>query len=178
MEESTNAESSAGAQSLAKLTEDALLDQLGQSIEHETASATFGCGGILPINSEGECGDAQKSSDLVVLLWDHRQDAGQQSECNKIVFPLSSRKEGSGEKDLLRLFDCCHPATFGRGKEDVYDENYRKAVALDEKEFSTNFNPYSLGIVDVISKVLLPSVPRVDDNLRGIDARLYKLNVR
>jgi hypothetical protein len=72
--------------------------------------------------------------------------------------------------------DGTQPATFGRGREDVYDETYRKALKMDTTAFCSTFDPYSLGIVDTIAQVLLPSI--VDSSThRSVRAELYKLNV-
>jgi hypothetical protein len=41
----------------------------------------------------------------------------------------------SDEVALQQLVAHCKPATFGRGGEDVYDESYCKATALDTTEY-------------------------------------------
>lgn len=81
--------------------------------------------------------------------------------------------DDEGLQTLELLIKTCQPATFGLGSKDVYDENYRKAIKLDETDFSTNFNPYVAGIIDAIGQALLPS----GHEQRGIRAELYKLNV-
>ena len=75
---------------------------------------------------------------------------------------------------LDELLKHCQPATFGRGRGDVLDEPYRKAAKLDTTEFATTFCPYMAGIIDVVAQLLLP---KVADDVRGVYAQLYKLNV-
>lgn len=56
----------------------------------------------------------------------------------------------------------------------MLDETYCKASKLDVTEFLTDFCPYKIGIIDVISQLLLPNVA---EGPRGVEAELYKLNV-
>lgn len=84
------------------------------------------------------------------------------------------------------LLDNCAPASFGKNGKDVLDESYRKAVKLDVDQFSTNFNPYELGIIGAIAQTLLPGIAKpIADKAGehtfveslGVIAELYKLNV-
>lgn len=61
---------------------------------------------------------------------------------------------------MIDLVRTCEPATFGLGGIDVLDETYRKATKLDPSEFCTNFCSYELGVIDIISQLLMPSVKR------------------
>ncbi len=63
--------------------------------------------------------------------------------------------EGSSH-DLQQLIASCQPATFGRGGEEVLDDDYRKAGKLDTTAFVTTFCPYNAGIVDVVAQLLVP----------------------
>lgn len=62
------------------------------------------------------------------------------------------------------------------------DPEYRTTVKMNRSKFSTTLCQYSLGIMDQIKNVLLPSV--TDAKHEGITSRsieaaeLYKLNVR
>jgi hypothetical protein len=59
------------------------------------------------------------------------------------------------------------------------DLEYRTAVKMDNSKFSTTLCPYSLGIMDQITNMLLPRVKHEGITPRGIVvAELYKLNVR
>ncbi|KAE8827180.1 hypothetical protein PTNB73_08933 [Pyrenophora teres f. teres] len=75
---------------------------------------------------------------------------------------------------LEKLLKGTTPATFGFQGRDVIDESYRKASKLDATQFSTDFCPYEVGIVDVVAQALLPKWP---GDFQGIRAQLYKLNV-
>jgi hypothetical protein len=69
---------------------------------------------------------------------------------------------GSSSKELQELLAVCQPATFGRGGEDVLEEDYRKAGKLDHSAFATNFCPYEAGIIDVVTQLLLPQTAQGD----------------
>jgi len=109
------------------------------------------------------------TSSPVILRWDSSNDSNLTS---KLVFPLEPNTSGN----LEQLVKDCQPATFGYKGKDIYDETYRKASKLDASAFSSTLNPYELGIIDAIAQVLLPSVKDAN-NMRGVRAELYKLNV-
>ncbi|KAH7890155.1 hypothetical protein F5I97DRAFT_1801966 [Phlebopus sp. FC_14] len=75
--------------------------------------------------------------------------------------------------DLDRLANACQPATFGRNKEAVYDESYRKALKLDTTAFAAHFDAESAGLVDIIRQELLEG----ENDKREIMLELYKLNI-
>ncbi|KAH7890151.1 hypothetical protein F5I97DRAFT_1999997 [Phlebopus sp. FC_14] len=75
--------------------------------------------------------------------------------------------------DLDKLAKACLPATFGRNKEDVYDESYRKALKLETTAFAAHFDAESAGLVDIIRQELLEG----ENDKREIMLELYKLNV-
>ena len=109
------------------------------------------------------------TSSPVILRWDSSNDS---NLISKLIFPLEPNTSGN----LEQLIKDCQPATFGYKGKDIYDETYRKASKLDASAFSSTLNPYELGIIDAIAQVLLPSVKDAN-NMRGIRAELYKLNV-
>ena len=109
------------------------------------------------------------TSSPVILRWDSHNDSNLTS---KLVFPLEPNTSGN----LEQLVKDCQPATFGYKGKDIYDETYRKASKLEASAFSSTLNPYELGIIDAIAQVLLPSVKDAN-NMRGVRAELYKLNV-
>ncbi|KAF7300610.1 Fe2OG dioxygenase domain-containing protein [Mycena chlorophos] len=97
-------------------------------------------------------------------------------------------KSGAGEQDLgflnfasatdehlEKLAAACQPASFGLGKEDVLDENYRKAGKLDCANFASSLDIASLQIIDAIRPDLLDGRDDGDDKI--IRPELYKLNV-
>ena len=109
--------------------------------------------------------------DPVTLRWDSSVDP---SASHKVTLPCADKERPAFEQ----LLKDCEPATFGRGGKDVMDETYRKAGKMDESAFSTNFNPYALGIIETAAQALVPNYSRQTNETRGIRAALYKLNVR
>ena len=157
-----------------------LLQKLASAVDGHAATATFACGGSLPVAdfSTGKHGpDTQNLVPSITLRWDSRNAYNTQS---KVTFPLADRDNVSRQmfQDILHH---CDPATFGVGGRDVLDEEYRKAAKLDASDFSTNFHPHDCGILDSIQQILLPSTIRSRQGIgigpQGVRAELYKLNV-
>ena len=158
----------------------ALLQKLASAVNGHAATATFACGGSVPLSdlSTGNFGSgAQNLFPSVTLRWDSKDAYMRQS---KLTFPLPHHDDVSRSM-LSRLLHHCEPATFGVGGQDVLDERYRKAAKLDTSQFSTNFHPHDCGILDSIQQLLLPSTigggQGVGIGPQGVRAELYKLNV-
>ena len=158
----------------------ALLQKLASAVNGHAATATFACGGSIPLSdlSTGNLGSgAQNIVPSVTVRWDSKDWDIKQS---RIDFPLPYYDDVS-RRMLIDLLRCCQPATFGVDGRDVLDEKYRKAAKLDTSEFSTNFHPHDCGILDSIQQILLPSTIRgaqgVGIGPQGVRAELYKLNV-
>lgn len=150
-------------------------------------SSVFACGGSIPISDDEDKQDSPSKSPSpeentvepttesinttspVTLRWDPLDPSNTASQC-KMTFPV-----GLSSNSLDFLISDMQPATFGMGGKDVYDETYRKALSLDPSRFSTNFCPYTTGIIDAISRILLPDP--ITPTRRTIKAELYKLNV-
>ncbi|CAH0040066.1 unnamed protein product [Clonostachys rhizophaga] len=170
-------------------------DQLGalqHCVESNYKEFLFACGGTIPISSKHQQntpGPISKETASrpesafskswsptsgphppVTLRWDPNDVSAPASQ-SKLIFPTKETTAGN----LKHLLAEMKPATFGRGGEDVYDESYRKASKLEPQNFSTNFCPYSTGIIGEISQLLLPDPERADQRI--IKAELYKLNV-
>lgn len=142
-----------------------LLQKLASAVNGHAATATFACGGSVPISdlSTGNLGcGAQNLSPSVTIRWDSKDSYFKQSKLSCL---------------LIR----CKPATFGIDGRDVLDEKYRKAWKLDPSEFSTNFHPHGCGILDSVQQILLPSTisrgQGVGIGPQGVRAELYNLNV-
>ena len=166
-----------------KAHEQSLLNELIEAVSAQ--KVPFFCGGEVQISDDKDNlwsrsrhsleANGKFISDPVVLRW------GAEGNTLKMTLPLADVYDGVTVQDLLWE---CEEATFGIGGEEVLDESYRKAAKLDAHEFSTNFNPYDVGIVDAISQILLPGIakPFADgkaafgDN-SGVAAELYTLNV-
>lgn len=144
----------------------------------------YACGGRIPIataTSEIEAeslrspaAEQPRQSAPVTIRWDASGIPDEDvSPCRRLTLPITKQ----ADRDALNgLVKDCQPATFGLGGEDVYDETYRKALKLDTDAFCSTFDPHSLGIVDSIAQILLPSF--LDSTTHpAVEARLYKLNV-
>ena len=159
----------------------ALLQKLASAVNGHAATATFACGGSVPLLdlSTGKFGPgAQSLVPSITIRWDPKNTYTAQS---KIDFPLPDH-DHSSQQMFKRLLHHCDPATFGVGGRDVLDETYRKAAKLNASDFSTNFHPHDCGILDSIQQILLPSTVKGGQGIaigpQGVRAELYKLNVR
>ncbi|KAL8852144.1 MAG: hypothetical protein Q9221_002967 [Calogaya cf. arnoldii] len=177
------------------------------------SQAAFCCGGHVTITPDpafekikDDLTDRRLTSTPVVIRWD-RNDG---KTTSKLTLPIAHEKETSvvpprsrgrprkkrevGSDDdgtrnqaaLQDLLNDCAPASFGKDGKDVLDDSYRKAVKLDPNQFSTNFNPYDVGIIGAIAQTLLPGIAKPITNKAkgptfaeclGVIAELYKLNV-
>jgi hypothetical protein len=156
-------------------------EELGDILKNQ--NHLFACSGSILIKNEPEVApdqrpgpDEQRTSRPVTIRWDTataNSPASEQDACVKLTLPIAPGRNGGVD----RLCEHAQPATFGRGGEDVLDESYRKALKVDTDSFCSTFDPYTLGIVDTIAQVLLPSA--IDSTThRSVRAELYKLNVK
>ena len=164
--------------SLVQTAELSALKQMSTAIGSPQATATFACGGKIPIKETSQRFDAQLACSSVTIRWDSASLNG-----GAVQLPMHSKT--SGHESFGRLLEDCKAATFGRLGHDMLDEPHRKVGRLDETQFSTDFNPYTLGIIDAVHRVLLPNIwidegneSSVDLENLGIVAKLSKLNVR
>lgn len=147
--------------------------QLRKLVEGENSSASFACGGTIPIGKDDN--EYNSSCAPVNLFW----KTGEDTQAQKLVLPLTDTQESNASL-LQRLVDDCSPATFGRGDQDVLDPSYRMAGKLDTDKFASNFHPADFGILENVEQILLPSIRTDLENylqFRKITAHLYKLNV-
>ncbi|KAK2594342.1 hypothetical protein QQS21_007943 [Conoideocrella luteorostrata] len=138
-----------------------LLDGLRSILEEQRH--LFACGGGIPIREPNK--SPQAGGQIEQIESDHFLCQDQSA--------VGPRSRGSppGQTPEHSL-----PATFGRGGQDIYDESYRKALQMDPTAFCTTFDPYSVGIIDAVAQVLLPSAFNSSTH-RSVRAELYKLNV-
>ncbi|KAK4153927.1 putative 2og-fe oxygenase family protein [Chaetomidium leptoderma] len=165
-----------------------LLSELRDTMETSRKDFVFACGGSITIaatpeatagatagdttgDTPGDKEPADPSSPPVTLRWDPPDPLKPASKC-KLDFPLPAGPEQPqpGVEGLVADMD---KASFGLRGEDVFDETCRRAQKLDASQFSTNFCPYDVGIMDTITRVLVPSL----GTDRTARAELYKLNV-
>lgn len=143
------------------------------------SNATYACGGYIKV--EGTAGDQRVpessstaisnelgTTEPVTIRWDSP------TSIEKLTLPLPSEHGGQTSEALAKLLENTDPAGFGYQGKNVVDETYRKASKLEASAFSTNFCPYTVGIIDVIGQTLLP---KGSIGTQGIRAELYKLNV-
>lgn len=143
-------------------SEDSKVENINQSILKQMQAAPFACGGSIQISEEAT---PEGITVKPVQIRFSARGAG-----DLLTLPADADKP-----DLLnKLLAGCQPATFGRGQQDILEESYRKASKLDTTAFVTDFCPYAAGIIDVVAQLLLP---KVADDVRGVRAELYKLNV-
>ncbi|TFY76718.1 hypothetical protein EWM64_g7295 [Hericium alpestre] len=77
------------------------------------------------------------------------------------------------EAELSELAGACQVATFGKNREDVLDESYRKAGKMDVEYFANMIVPERTAVMQAIRDELLHG----EDSPRPIRVELYKLNV-
>lgn len=128
--------------------------------------------------SWGRCyvGDSLRPTRLedYLLAQKHNDDI---NPPRRIQFPPTPPLPNS-EDELKALANACARATFGLNQEDVLDETYRKARAMDAEHFAMNFNPASSGLLEHVKNRFFYLESGVNDNgPRRVRAELYKLNV-
>ncbi|EJT70669.1 hypothetical protein GGTG_11692 [Gaeumannomyces tritici R3-111a-1] len=171
-------------------------DALSQDISWElgrfiaSKSSTFACGGAIPIvdpvldplqketvDTTGSPSKRRRKDDTlstapISIRWDSPQ-GNEAVGVAKVTFPVT---EPDGEASFTKLAQDSQPAGFGYQGKNVLDESYRKAAKMDRSDFSSDFCPYELGIIDTIAQVLLPNT-RDGISTKGVRAELYKLNI-
>ncbi|KAI4130889.1 MAG: hypothetical protein LQ338_001486 [Usnochroma carphineum] len=156
-----------------------LLRKLSAAVNGHAATATFACGGSVPILDEAAGTVVDPGKQDICLPVTLQCSRALLRDSSSITFP-PPQWDSSYDERLEALLAMCDAATFGRGGEDVLDEGYRKASKLDTTRFSTNFHPHHCGILDSIQQVLLPSTVRggleLNTGPQGVKAELYKLN--
>ena len=170
---------------LAQLAERALLNQLRDAVDGYQTTASYCCGGSLPISTDANpprfasdlSASSQKTAPPIALRWDVPNE---ESTAKTIHFPILPSTTHESNSLLGGLLTACAPATFGRNSEDVLDETYRKSGKLDRNQFSVDFHPHDYGIIDSIAQILMPETHVAvgdQEEHRGVVAELYKLNV-
>ncbi|KAL8647818.1 MAG: hypothetical protein Q9226_006272 [Calogaya cf. arnoldii] len=199
-----------GSESTVNPAQDSFLGRIRSAASG--SQAAFCCGGHLTISPDSsfekiksDVSDRQLTSTPVVIRWDRNDgttskltlQVAHEKETSVVPppslgRPSKKRKVESDDDDtrnqaaLQDLLKDCAPASFGKDGKDVLDDSYRKAVKLDPNQFSTNFNPYDVGIIGAIAQTLLPGIAKpITDKAKertfaeclGVVAELYKLNV-
>lgn len=191
--------STSSAPSLTKLAQDELIRNLEASIIGERASASFVCGGTIPIkNDTGNVSPSPsqqsspdekplsndqpirdtKAASPVHIFWAKEDDTA----ARKLILPVNSIPiTDSSTERLTQLVSDCEPASFGRGTQDIIDPEYRRAGKLDKNRYATNFYLSDYGIIENVERVLLPrfisEADKVGLSSRKLSAEMYKLNI-
>ncbi|KNG90844.1 hypothetical protein ANOM_000988 [Aspergillus nomiae NRRL 13137] len=159
--------------------QDSFLDsclELKTFIEGERATASYACGGSIPIAQTAAVSEIHsRVSGPINIFWSIGNGSAR-----RLSLPLRPDAEDASPEVLQRLIASCGPASFGRGEQNVMDLSYRKAGKLDPESFATSFHPADFGIIEAIEKVLLPGMLTEATNTLGsrkIYAELYKMNI-
>ena len=144
-------------------TQQAILNDLSHVLDNATRCSTFTCGGNLPILTEPSRDESgkltprteEKVQDQRVLTKGLTLRWGADGHGRMLTLPINDTQ---GISALHLLLKDCTPATFGLSGKDVYDESYRRAVALNANAFMTDFCPYEAGIIDIVTQFLLPPI--------------------
>lgn len=157
-----------------------LLRELSAAVNGHAATATFACGGFVPIVDESASSAVDPGKSIGCRPVTIRCDNPLIDNNVSITFPQSNTNDHF-DKQLQALLRTCGRATFGIGGQDVLDESYRKADKLDASQFSSNFHPHDSGILDSVQQILLPSTMRRSSDVivgpQPLRAELYALNV-
>lgn len=147
--------------------------QLKDLVDGQQSTASFACGGAIPISTADSIQpEGIQSSDPVNIFWAEGDDG---MYARRLALPLIHE---SNPGALEALVHACSPATFGLGQQDVMDESYRKAGKLNPDQFATSFHPADFGIIETIERILLPTMSSKQGwRSHRIHAELYKLNV-
>ncbi|KAJ5790206.1 uncharacterized protein N7518_007217 [Penicillium psychrosexuale] len=181
MASSSKKRSKSAVPSLTGLAFKKICKQLEAFVVGKKASATFVCGGLVPIGTNVAANSKSSkpisASPPVRICW--RTDGD--DIARELALPLDANANPqSASDDLRQLVAVCDPASFGRGQQDIIDPEYRKAGKLDPEHFFTSFHPAEFGILPNVEQVLLPNFnTEAQDSLpfRKLSAELYKLNV-
>ncbi|KAB8266161.1 hypothetical protein BDV32DRAFT_115206 [Aspergillus pseudonomiae] len=160
-------------------TQDSFVDsclQLKTFIEGERTTASYACGGSIPIAQTAALPENHpRVSGPINIFW-----SIEDGSARRLSLPLRTDAEDASPEVLQHLIASCGPANFGRGEQNVMDLSYRKAGKLDPENFATSFHPADFGIIEAIEKVLLPGMLGKATNKLGsrkIYAELYKMNI-
>ncbi|GAB1194374.1 hypothetical protein APSETT444_003619 [Aspergillus pseudonomiae] len=160
-------------------TQDSFVDsclQLKTFIEGERTTASYACGGSIPIAQTAALPENHpRVSGPINIFW-----SIEDGSARRLSLPLRTDAEDASPEVLQHLIASCGPASFGRGEQNIMDLSYRKAGKLDPENFATSFHPADFGIIEAIEKVLLPGMLGKATNKLGsrkIYAELYKMNI-
>ncbi|KAI5250616.1 hypothetical protein E4T42_04907 [Aureobasidium subglaciale] len=138
------------------------LDTFSAALEDAYNKGTFACGGRIPIlldtkdasGHDPEVGTQVSDHDQIIATKPVTIRYGPPGQGQVLMLPTDT----STDTAFTSLISSCEPAAFGRGGENVYDEQYCRATKLDVSDRCTDFCPYQTGIIDIVSQLLMPPV--------------------
>ncbi|OJD18337.1 hypothetical protein AJ78_01650 [Emergomyces pasteurianus Ep9510] len=153
----------------------AAIDALRQALDASANKVVFTIGG--DIDSPSPSPSTAQDPLPIVIRWNPSVGSNSSGTANGRMVSLPVSEDTALQDSFHQLVKECEPATFGKGKKDVFDEEYRKAGKMDTENFCTNFTPYEHGVIDAIVQALAYNIDKNQTTHRGIRAQLYKLNV-
>lgn len=156
---------------------DDVCHRLEEAIVGEKSSASFACGGAIPIVNTPVANDRMEGAQVanakpvkpINIFWETKKEC----QARKLILPFHTDVDCPSDTQIRHLVSDCEPAGFGRGQELVMDHEYRRASKLDPDRFATSFHPADHGILQTLERVLAPQL----DISREVKIELYKLNV-
>lgn len=141
-----------------------LLSNVYSALKHHASNDVFAIGGAI---------DLDPSEEPLTIRW---ESSKWRHGC-KVSLPL--KDDRASQHAFQQLLNDCQLATFGRGKEEVLDTEYRKAGKMDVSNFCTNFDLAAYHIMYTLTQALVQSMhlDKKNEVLNGVIARLYSLNV-
>ena len=140
-------------------------ETLDQFVDRLETDAVCCCSGSIPIIDdtcstlhENEYGGFRVGSGPVTIRWD---------------VPTASKLQFPPGENIEKIFEYHHGSLDVDGIETIWID------ALDDQQFSTNFCPHELGIINTISKILLPGMEWTEQKpaFGGVDAPLVLVPV-
>lgn len=154
------------------LNPQALLDGIQKTLCQGASEVLFSVGGKINLTNDTPPDAIHGKRDPVRIYW--TSGAGE-NHPRMMSFPTTEPRVATTEP-LAQLLKDCEPATFGRGNQEVLDEDYRQASKMDVQRFASDYSPYENRVMEKVSQAL--AFRDVGHNShRGLWAELYKLNV-
>ncbi|KAJ5934542.1 hypothetical protein N7466_004089 [Penicillium verhagenii] len=148
-----------------------LVQSIQEIFARSSSDILFSVGGKIDLTSATTQTTHEKRGP-VTIRWDSGPEG---SHLRKISFPHDEKKAAMSDS-LEHLLKDCEPATFGRGSQEVLDEDYRQASKMDIDKFCSDYSPHDSRVMERIGQALAFSSD-TKSSTRGLRAELYKLNV-
>ena len=134
------------------------LKSLSKALKGTENSSVITCGGSVSL---------EELTTPLCLRFDDNE-----SGPRKLLFGVATSSHAVSSAEIRDLITQCQPATFGLQGHDVLDKEYRDALKMEPGQFSMNFHPFDHGILDTITRLLLPQ-----SSIGELKVEFYKLNI-